>query len=141
MSCNQKEVVVSEQAPKAIGPYSPAIKAGDFVFVSGSLGFDPSSGKLVAGGVEAETRQVLTNMGKVLESAGSSLDNVVKTTVYLRDINDFASMNRVYAEFFKEKPPARSTFQVGALPAAAAVEIDAIALLQNDEDCSEFQAD
>ena len=133
--CDQKEVVTSEKAPKAIGPYSVGIKAGHFVFVSGQLGFDPASGALVEGGVEAETRQLLTNMSNILQSAGTSLDNVVKTTVFLRDINDFAKMNAIYGEFFKANPPARSAFQVAALPRGAAVEIEAIALLPENVDC------
>jgi 2-iminobutanoate/2-iminopropanoate deaminase len=133
--CNQKEVVTSEKAPKAIGPYSVGIKAGHFVFASGQLGFDPASGNLVEGGVEAETRQALTNLSNILASAGSSLANVVKTTVFLRDINDFARMNGVYGEFFKENPPARSAFQVAALPRGGAVEIEAVALLPENVDC------
>lgn len=133
--CNQKEVVVSEKAPKAIGPYSAGIKAGHFVFVSGQLGFDPATGSLVEGGVEAETRQLLTNMGNILEAAGSGMDQVVKTTVFLRDINDFARMNAIYGEFFKTNPPARSAFQVAALPRGAAVEIEAVALLPETVDC------
>jgi 2-iminobutanoate/2-iminopropanoate deaminase len=134
--CNQKVVVTSEKAPKAIGPYSVGVKAGHFVFVSGQLGFDPASGNLVEGGVEPETRQLLTNMSNILEAAGTSLASVVKTTVFLRDINDFARMNAVYGEFFTENPPARSAFQVAALPRGAAVEIEAIALLpENVDDC------
>jgi len=135
--CQNKEVVTSEKA-KAIGPYSLGIKAGQFVFCSGQLGLDPATGNMVEGGVEAETRQALTNLATVLEAAGSSLGRVVKTTVFLRDINDFARMNAVYAEFFTSEPPARSAFQVAALPRGGAVEIEAIALLrQSDEpDCS-----
>jgi len=135
--CQNKEVVTSEKA-KAIGPYSLGIKAGQFVFCSGQLGLDPATGNMVEGGVEAETRQALTNLATVLEAAGSSLGRVVKTTVFLRDINDFARMNAVYAEFFTSEPPARSAFQVAALPRGGAVEIEAIALIrQSDEpDCS-----
>lgn len=135
--CQNKEVVTSEKA-KAIGPYSLGIKAGQFVFCSGQLGLDPATGNMVEGGVEAETRQALTNLATVLDAAGSSLGRVVKTTVFLRDINDFARMNAVYAEFFTSEPPARSAFQVAALPRGGAVEIEAIALIrQSDEpDCS-----
>lgn len=135
--CQNKEVVTSDKA-KAIGPYSLGIKAGQFVFCSGQLGLDPATGNMVEGGVEAETRQALNNLATVLEAAGSSLGRVVKTTVFLRDINDFARMNAVYAEFFTSEPPARSAFQVAALPRGGAVEIEAIALLpQSDEpDCS-----
>ncbi len=141
MGCVHKEAVSSDRAPKAIGPYSPAIKAGQMIFVSGQLGLDPTSGNLVEGGVEAETRQALTNLSNLLEASGSSLAKVVKTTVFLRDIADFARMNAIYAQFFTEIPPARSAIQVAALPKAGAVEIEAIALLPEDEDCSEFQAD
>ncbi|KPL70049.1 endoribonuclease L-PSP [Ornatilinea apprima] len=123
-----KKVITTELAPKAIGPYSAGIEAGEFVFTSGQLGLDPASGDLVAGGVEAETQQALTNLKNVLEAGGSGLERVVKTTVFLRDIADFAKMNAVYATFFTSQPPARSAFQVGALPKGAAVEIEAVAL-------------
>ncbi|NMC52846.1 MAG: RidA family protein [Chloroflexi bacterium] len=124
----EKKVITTELAPKAIGPYSAGIDAGEFVFTSGQLGLDPASGDLVAGGVEAETQQALTNLKNVLEAGGSGLERVVKTTVFLRDIADFAKMNAVYATFFTSEPPARSAFQVGALPKGAAVEIEAVAL-------------
>ena len=124
-SCKEKKVIQSEKAPKALGPYSVAIQLGNLVFASGQLGLDPASGNLAAGGIEAETRQSLTNLKNVLESAGSSLDKVVKTTVFLRDIADFPRMNAVYGEFFTQNPPARSTVQV-TLPKGGAVEIDAI---------------
>jgi 2-iminobutanoate/2-iminopropanoate deaminase len=126
---SQKTVIVSDKAPKAIGPYSAGIRNGQLVFSAGQLGIDPASGDLVAGGVEAETRQALTNVRNVLEAGGASLDDVVKTTVFMRDIQDFARMNSVYAEFFSERPPARSTVQVAALPKGGAVEIEAIAVL------------
>ncbi len=138
--CVKKEVVTTEKA-RAIGPYSLGIKVGDFVFCSGQAGVDQSTGKLVVGEIEAETRQTLINLGNILEAAGSSLDNVVKTTVFLDDIKLFSRMNAVYAEFFKSNPPARSTVQVAALPLGAAVEIEAIALLKRQDDadsnCSE----
>lgn len=134
--CNRKEIVTSEKI-KAIGPYSVAVKAGHFIYCSGQLGLDPSTGELVPGGVEAETRQALVNLTTVLEAAGTTLDRVVKTTVFLRDMNDFARMNAVYGEFFQSDPPARSTFQVAALPRGGAVEIEAVALEQpmDDSDC------
>lgn len=136
MGCScKKETISSAKAPAAIGPYSPAVKAGNYVFCSGQLGLDPANGNLVEGGVEAETRQALTNLQHLLEAAGAGLADVVKTTVFLRDIADFARMNAVYAEFFKENPPARSAFQVAGLPKAAAVEIEAIAMLPCDCDC------
>jgi 2-iminobutanoate/2-iminopropanoate deaminase len=134
-NCCKKTVIVAEKAPKAIGPYSVGVKGGHFIFVSGQVGIDPASGALVAGGVEAETRQALTNMKGVLEAAGSSMSAVVKTTVFLGDINDFGRMNAVYSEFFQAEPPARSAFQVAALPKGAAVEIEAIALAA-EEDCN-----
>lgn len=127
--CEDRSVIVSEDAPKAIGPYSMAIKTGSFVFTSGQLGLDPVTGNLVEGGVEAETRQALTNLSHILQAAGTSLGRVVKTTVFLRDINDFARVNAVYAEFFVENPPARSAFQVAALPKGGAVEIEAVAVM------------
>jgi 2-iminobutanoate/2-iminopropanoate deaminase len=133
MSKIEKEVVIAEKAPKAIGPYSAAIRAGQFVYSSGQLGFDPATGNLVSGGIEAETTQALTNLKNVLEAAGSSLKQVVKVTVFLRDINDFAAMNSIYATFFTEKHPARSAFQVAALPKGGAVEIEAVALLSGDQ--------
>ena len=124
----KKEVVVCVDAPKPIGPYSVAIKAGDLVFTAGQTGLDPRTNELAPGGVEAETRQVLTNIQHVLEAAGTSLDRVVKTTVFLRDMNDFSKMNAVYAEFFNEVYPARTTVQA-IVPRNGAVEIEVIAAL------------
>jgi len=126
----QKIVITSNAAPKAIGPYSTAIRSGEMVFASGQLGLDPQVGALVPGGIEAETRQALTNLQSVLESAGSELEQVVKTTVFLQDMADFPRMNAVYAEFFVGNPPARSTVQVAALPKDGKVEIEAIAILK-----------
>jgi 2-iminobutanoate/2-iminopropanoate deaminase len=135
-SCDKK-VVGSDKAPQAIGPYSIGIQASHFVFTSGQLGIDPATGNIVDGGVEAETRQALKNLSGVLDAAGSSLQNVVKTTVFLRDIQEFAQMNAVYGEFFTQDPPARSAFQVAALPKGAAVEIEAIALLSEGNCCGD----
>lgn len=130
MSCeHQKQIVTAEQAPKAIGPYSHAVRACHFVYTSGQLGMDPATGGLVEGGIEAETRQALLNLKAVLEAGSASLDSVIKTTVFLRDINDFSRMNAVYAEFFRESPPARSAVQVAALPKNGAVEIEAFAFI------------
>jgi len=126
----KKTVIISKKAPKALGPYSVAIRSGDFVFASGQLGLDPKSGNLVQGGVEAETRQALTNLQNVLTEAGSGIEQIVKTIVFLRDIADFPKMNAVYGEFFHENPPARSTVQVAALPKAGAVEIEATAVIK-----------
>jgi 2-iminobutanoate/2-iminopropanoate deaminase len=125
-----KIVITSEKAPKAIGPYSVAIRAGMFVFTSGQLGLDPLSGSLVPGGIEAETRQALTNIRHVLEDSGSGMPMVVKTIVFLKDMADFTKMNAVYAEFFPENPPARSTVQAAALPKGGAVEIEAVAFVK-----------
>lgn len=123
-----KQVISTPNAPKAIGPYSQAIRTGNFIFSAGQLGLDPSTMELVAGGVEAQTRQVLTNLKNVLEAAGSSLSHVVKTTVFLTDMANFAAMNAVYAEYFPENPPARSTVAVAGLPKGGLVEIEVIAL-------------
>ncbi len=125
----QKKIVVTDKAPKAIGPYSVAVKAGNFIFCSGQGGLDPATGEVVPGGVEAETRQVFKNLQAVLVAAGSSLEHAVKTTVFLRDMNDFGRMNAVYAEFFNDGFPARTTVQAAALPRNIAVEIELIALL------------
>ncbi len=124
----KKETVFTEAAPKAIGPYSQAIIVGGFIYTAGQGGMDPKTGEIVAGGIEAETRQVLTNIKNILEAAGSSLDLVVKTTVYLRDMQDFTAMNGVYATFFPTNPPARTTVQAAALPRGIAVEIDTVAI-------------
>lgn len=122
------EVIVSEKAPKALGPYSVAIRAGEFVFTAGQLGLDPVTNELALGGIESQTRQALTNIKYVLEAAGTSLDRVVKTTVFLQDMGEFAAMNQVYSEFFLSHYPARSTVQVAALPKNGAVEIEVVAL-------------
>jgi 2-iminobutanoate/2-iminopropanoate deaminase len=124
-----KKIVSTEKAPKAIGPYSQAILAEDLVYTSGQLGLDPATMELVEGGIEAQTRQVLTNLRHVLETADSGLNFVIKTTVFLQDMGEFAKMNAIYAEFFPENPPARSTVQVAALPKGALVEIECVALL------------
>ena len=124
-----KKVITSEKAPRAIGPYSIAIQVENLVYTAGQIGLDPAKGELVPGGVEAETRQVLTNLKNVLEAAGTSLDGVIKTTVFLKDMADFAKMNAIYAEFFTQNPPARSTIAVAGLPKGASVEIEVIAIL------------
>jgi 2-iminobutanoate/2-iminopropanoate deaminase len=123
----KNEVLKSLKAPKAVGPYSLGIRSGGFLFLSGQLGLDPESGEFVEGGVEAQTRQALLNIKNVLQEAGSGLSDVVKTSVFLSDIADFPKMNAVYAEFFVNDPPARSTMQVGALPKLGLVEIEVIA--------------
>ena len=122
-----KNIIATRNAPGAIGPYSQGIQANGFVFASGQIGLDPATGELVKGGIAEQSRQVLLNVKNVLEAAGTGLDNVVKTTVFLKDINDFAAMNAVYSEFFKTDCPARSAVQVAALPKGALVEIEVIA--------------
>jgi len=129
MDSNRREVLVPERAPKPLGPYSHGVRSGRWVFTSGTIGNDPATGKLVPGGVAAETRQALTNLSGTLRAGGTSLTQVVKTTVFLVDLGQFAAMNAVYAEFFPQDPPARSTIQVGALPGGAAVEIEAVAVV------------
>jgi 2-iminobutanoate/2-iminopropanoate deaminase len=125
-----RQGVASDRAPKAIGPYSQAIKAGGFVFCSGQIPLDPSTGELVRGDIGDQTRQVLRNLGAVLEAAGLTYEHVVRTTVYLADLNDFGAMNVAYGEFFPQPAPARSTIQAARLPRDCRVEIDAIAHLQ-----------
>jgi len=127
----KKEIITTGKAPKAIGPYSVANRFGDLVFTAGQIGLDPVTNEIVPGGIEAETRQVLTNLRNVLAASGASLLSVVKTTVFLRDMGDFSSMNTVYAEFFSDNYPARTTIQVSALPKGGAVEIEAIACLES----------
>ena len=129
MACPGKKIVKSEKAPAALGPYSVANTGGPFVFTAGQLGLNPATGLLVEGGVEAETRQALENLKNILDASDSCLENVVKTTVFLRDIGDFSKMNAVYSEFFTNDFPARSAVQVAALPKNGAVEIEAIALI------------
>lgn len=120
--------VQTDNAPAAIGPYSQGIKAGNLVFVSGQIPIDPQTGNFVEGGVGEQTEQVLKNLSAVLEAAGSSLSQVVKTTVFLADMKEFTAMNEVYAKFFTEEPPARATVAAAGLPKDARVEIEAIAL-------------
>ncbi|HSK66841.1 MAG TPA: RidA family protein [Anaerolineales bacterium] len=124
-----KKIVSTDKAPRAIGPYSQAICIEGLVFTAGQVGLDPATMELVEGGVEAQTRQVLANLSHVLESADSGLNFVIKTTVFLQSMGDFAAMNAVYAEFFPENPPARSTVQVAGLPKGALVEIECVALV------------
>ena len=123
-----KQIITTDHAPQAIGPYSQAVVAGGLVFASGQIPIDPATGQFVEGGVSEQTRQVLRNLSEVLGAAGTSPGRVVKTTVFLADMNDFAEMNAAYAEFFGENPPARSTVQAARLPRDARVEIDVIAL-------------
>lgn len=125
-----KKIVSTDKAPKAIGPYSQAIHIESLVFTAGQIGLDPVSGELVEGGVEAQTRQALQNLKAILEASDSGLNFVVKATVFLQDMNDYAKMNAVYGEFFSKNPPARSAVAVAALPKGALVEIEVVAMLQ-----------
>ena len=123
-----REPIHTEHAPRAVGPYSQAIRVGAHVWVSGQIGLDPASGRLVDGGVEAEARQALDNLAAVLQAAGSGMQHVVRATVYLLDMGDFERVNAVYAERFAEDPPSRVCVQVAGLPKGARVEIDALAV-------------
>lgn len=128
MSGQSREVISTPNAPKAIGPYSQAIRANGFLFISGQVCFDPATGNLISGGIQEQTEQVIKNLSAILQAAGSGLDKVVKTTVYLKNMSEFAQMNEVYGRFFPSAPPARSTVEVARLPKDVAVEIDVIAL-------------
>lgn len=124
-----KEIVATERAPRAIGPYSQAVRSGNFLFASGQIPIDPATGEFVAGGITEQTEQVMRNVSAILEAAGAGLEQVVKTTVFLADMDDFTAMNEVYGRFFGENPPARATVQAARLPRDARVEIEAIAIL------------
>jgi len=126
---DQKKVIIAEKAPKAIGPYSAAISYGNFIFTSGQLGLIPESGEPAGEDIRSQTRQALKNVQSVLEAAGTDLSHVLKTTVFLRNMDDFAAMNEVYAEFFTDECPARSAVQVAKLPRGLAVEIEVIAAI------------
>jgi 2-iminobutanoate/2-iminopropanoate deaminase len=122
-----RQAVSTPAAPKAIGPYSQAIRAGSLIFVSGQVPIDPATGNIVEGDIAAQTRRVFQNIGEILKAAGASFDHVVRTTVFLADMNDFAAVNEVYGSFFSSPAPARATVQVARLPRDARVEIDVIA--------------
>jgi 2-iminobutanoate/2-iminopropanoate deaminase len=126
-----KRIIKTERAPAAIGPYSQAIVANGFVFVSGQIPLDPHTGQLVQGDIQAQARQCLENLKAILEAAGTTMDKLVKVTVFAKDLKDFQAINRVYAEYFKENPPARSFVEVSRLPRDAAIEIEGIALLDD----------
>jgi 2-iminobutanoate/2-iminopropanoate deaminase len=129
MNTSQRETISTEKAPKAIGPYNVGVRVGSFIFTAGQLGLIPETGEFVPGGIEAETRQALINVRSILEASGASLDHIVKTTVFLRDMDDFAKMNAVYSEFFSSDFPARSTVAVAGLPKGGSVEIEVIAIM------------
>ena len=127
-----KEIISTDKAPRAIGPYSQAVRAGNLVFASGQIPIDPATGEFVPGGIAEQTEQVLKNLTAVFAAAGVGMDQIVKTTVFLADMNDFTAMNEVYGRFFREAPPARATVQAARLPRDAKVEIEAIAVLGTD---------
>lgn len=129
-SKSMKKEIKTENAPKAIGPYSQAISANDFVFASGQIPINPTTGELNTGSIEEQTRLALNNLKSVIEAAGSSFDNVIKCTVFLKDMNDFSRMNTVYSEFFNAPYPARAAVQVARLPKDVKVEIEAVAVIQ-----------
>jgi 2-iminobutanoate/2-iminopropanoate deaminase len=124
-----RNIIISEKAPKTVGPYSQAVRVGNLVFLSGQIPLDPVTGQLVEGSIQHQTERVLQNMQAVLEAAGLTFENVVKTTVFLKSLTDFIHMNEVYARHFPSNPPARSTVEVARLPRDVAVEIDAIAVV------------
>ena len=124
-----KEIISTSNAPSAIGPYSQAVKAGNLLFISGQVPLDPATGEVVEGDITVQTRRVLDNVKAILTEAGADFSNVVKTTVFLKDMNDFVPMNRVYAQYYPENCPARSAVQVGRLPKDVSVEIETIAVL------------
>jgi len=125
----KKKVVQTEKAPKAIGPYSQAIQAGNFLFLSGQIPIDPKTGELVKGDIRKQTQQVLENIKGILESQGLGMENVVKSTIFLKDIANFNQVNEVYATYFPSSPPARSTVEVAKLPRDADIEIEALAII------------
>lgn len=126
-----KKIIYSDQAPEPIGPYSQAIQFNNLIFTSGQIAFDPKTGQLITGNVEQQTKLVLNNLNEVLKAAGSSLDSVIKTTIFLKDMGDFAKVNEIYSEYFGTSKPARSTVEVSRLPKDVLIEIDCIAVKNN----------
>lgn len=124
----KKEIIKTDDAPAAIGPYSQAVKAGGFIFLSGQIPLDPATGNVVDGGIKEQTERVMLNLKAVLEAAGSDMGSVVKTTIYLTNLSDFSTVNEIYGNYFKENPPARATVEVSSLPKGVEVEIEAVAL-------------
>ncbi len=125
----EREIISTQHAPAAVGPYSQAVRIGDLIYTAGQIPLVPETGQLIEGGIEAQTRQVMQNLQNVLEAAGSSLNQIVKTTIFVTDIKDFSFVNAVYGDFFQENPPARSTVQVAALPLGVNIEIEAVAVV------------
>ena len=136
-----KKIISTSEAPAAIGPYSQAVRSGNFVFCSGQIPLDPKSGQIVSGDIAAQTRRVLDNVGAVLKTEGLTFENIVKTTIFLTDLGDFQTVNETYGSYFKQYPPARSTVQVSALPKGAKVEIEVIAVAENGESSAQTAYD
>jgi len=126
-----KEIIYSKKAPAAIGPYVQGVKVGDLLFISGQLPIDPRTGELLTGDIKIQTKQVIENLKAIIEEAGATLEDVVKTTVFLKDMNEFSLVNEVYGEYFKENPPARVCVEIARLPKDAQVEIEAVVLVKN----------
>ena len=125
-----KEIIMTEKAPLAIGPYSQAVKYGNIIFTSGAIGVDPGTGAFADGGIQVQTKQCIENLKVILEASGSSLENVLKTTVFIKDMNDFSKVNEIYGKYFTEKQPGRSCVEVARLPKDALIEIEAIAFVR-----------
>jgi 2-iminobutanoate/2-iminopropanoate deaminase len=136
-----KKIISTSEAPAAIGPYSQAVRSGNFLFCSGQIPLDPKSGQIVSGDVATQTRRVLDNVGAVLKAEGLTFENIVKTTIFLTDLGDFQTVNETYGSYFKQQPPARSTVQVSALPKGARVEIEVIAVADSGESSAQTAYD
>jgi 2-iminobutanoate/2-iminopropanoate deaminase len=136
-----KQIISTSEAPAAIGPYSQAVRSGNFLFCSGQIPLDPKSGQIVPGDIAAQTRRVLENIGAVLKAEGLTFENIVKTTIFLTDLGDFQTVNEIYGSYFKQQPPARSTVQVSALPKGAKVEIEVVAVADGGESSGETAYD
>ena len=136
-----KKIISTSDAPAAIGPYSQGVRVGSIIYYSGQIPLDPKTGQIVSGGVDVQARRVMENIGGLLKVEGLGYDNIVKTTIFLADINDFQTVNEIYGSYFKQAPPARSTIQAGALPKGARVEIETIAVAGSGDSSAEVAAD
>ena len=136
-----KKIISTTKAPAAVGPYSQAVRAGSTIYCAGQIPLDPKSGQIVSGGVDAQTRRVMDNISAVLNAEGLTMDHVVKTTIFLMDLNDFQTVNEIYGSYFRQAPPARSTVQVAGLPKGARVEIEVIAVASSDSSSENVAAD
>src|SRR5205085_12095315 len=136
-----KKIIATSEAPQAIGPYSQGVRIGSTIYFSGQIPLDPKTGQMASGGVDVQARRVMENIGGLLKAEGLGYDNIVKTTIFLADINDFQTVNEIYGSYFKQAPPARSTIQAGALPKGARLEIEVIAVAGDGDSSSEVAAD